>query len=418
MPIELRYRTYFAYLDVPADVRRVIGRRVFRQTLKTDSRSVAERREPPIVAQWRATIATARKEPNANDAKFWRDRLRAAKTEEQRARVLDQIEATAWDIGVLNVDTVGDPPSGDPTAQAFYADATGVPTLEHLAEWQATCRTTAKTKDMARADIQRFAATFPLIRDVTRTEVRRWVTTMMHDGELKPKTMQRGLSSLRGYWRYLQGEGIVPEEEEPFAKLEVARQAKRSAPQSRRRAFEPADVVKLVAGAVARDDRQLANLITLAMWSGCRIEELCALRVADVLTDNSFRVVAAKTDAGVRVVPIHAELAPTLARLIAASDGGYVLSGLTFNKYGDRSNAIGKRFGRLKADLGHGSQLVFHSIRRTVVTILENAGVSENVVADICGHEKPRITYGLYSGGTTLEVKRAALAKLAYPATP
>jgi len=30
---------------------------------------------------------------------------------------------------------------------------------------------------------------------------------------------------------------------------------------------------------------------------------------------------------------------------------GYVLSGLTTNKYGDRSNAIGKRFGRLKRDL-------------------------------------------------------------------
>ena len=39
MPIELRHRTYFAYLDVPADVRKRIGRRVYRQTLQTDSRS-------------------------------------------------------------------------------------------------------------------------------------------------------------------------------------------------------------------------------------------------------------------------------------------------------------------------------------------------------------------------------------------
>jgi hypothetical protein len=41
--------------------------------------------------------------------------------------------------------------------------------------------------------------------------------------------------------------------------------------------------------------------------------------------------------------------------------------------------------------------------------MLENKGVGENVAADIVGHEKPRITYGLYSGGTTLDVMREAL---------
>lgn len=105
-----------------------------------------------------------------------------------------------------------------------------------------------------------------------------------------------------------------------------------------------------------------------------------------------------------------------MARLIEGSKDGYVLSGLSRNKYGDRSNAIGKRFGHLRTAAGFGPQFVFHSIRKTVVTILENAGASENVVADIVGHEKPRITYGLYSGGATLEVKRAALALLTYPA--
>ena len=39
----------------------------------------------------------------------------------------------------------------------------------------------------------------------------------------------------------------------------------------------------------------------------------------------------------------------------------------------------------------------------------------ENVVADIVGHEKPTMTYGLYSGGVSLAVKAAALAKLSYP---
>jgi len=49
-----------------------------------------------------------------------------------------------------------------------------------------------------------------------------------------------------------------------------------------------------------------------------------------------------------------------------------------------------------------------------LVTLLENQGVGENVAADIVGHEKPRITYGLYSGGTTLEVMREAIEKISF----
>jgi len=46
--------------------------------------------------------------------------------------------------------------------------------------------------------------------------------------------------------------------------------------------------------------------------------------------------------------------------------------------------------------------------------MLENVGVGENLAADIVGHEKPRITYGLYSGGASLEVMREAIKKITY----
>ena len=87
---------------------------------------------------------------------------------------------------------------------------------------------------------------------------------------------------------------------------------------------------------------------------------------------------------------------------------------LTAVKDGRCSNGARKRFRRLKEDLDFGHQHVFHSIRKTVVTILENAGVPENVVADIVGHEKATMTYGLYSGGVGLEVKMKAISKLKY----
>jgi hypothetical protein len=49
------------------------------------------------------------------------------------------------------------------------------------------------------------------------------------------------------------------------------------------------------------------------------------------------------------------------------------------------------------------------------VTLLEDAGVPENLAADIVGHEKPRITYGLYSDGASLKTKADAVARVKYP---
>jgi integrase len=173
-------------------------------------------------------------------------------------------------------------------------------------------------------------------------------------------------------------------------------------------------VVTLLRAAIDRKDGQLADLIRLGMWTGARIEELCALRVENVKGDH-FDIEDAKTKAGWRKVPVHRKLKATIKRLVKASADGFVLSGLTANKYGDRSNAIGKRFGRLKAAHGFGDHHVFHSIRRTVATLLENAGVPENVAADIIGHDKPTMTYGLYSDGASMATKRAALERIGYP---
>ena len=51
-----------------------------------------------------------------------------------------------------------------------------------------------------------------------------------------------------------------------------------------------------------------------------------------------------------------------------------------------------KRFG-LKKRLGFGSTKVFHSIRKTVITQLEQAGVPESVTADIVGYEKKTMIF-------------------------
>ncbi|MGE0737518.1 MAG: hypothetical protein AB7P50_22495 [Alphaproteobacteria bacterium] len=57
---------------------------------------------------------------------------------------------------------------------------------------------------MQRADAKRFAAKCATVQDVSKEDVQWWTTAaLIHDG-LTPERVQRIVSALRGYWRYLQ----------------------------------------------------------------------------------------------------------------------------------------------------------------------------------------------------------------------
>jgi hypothetical protein len=147
-----------------------------------------------------------------NDPKFWRDALRRAKTEEQRQVILRQIDFEAWDIGAINVGQIGQQPSSDPEAQRFYAEAIGaiVSTTEYLDEWLSSSQVKDKTARMRRVTVGRLGAKFSNLQDISRKEVRRWVTELV--AELKPTTVQRMMSDCRTYWAYLATIEVVPEE--------------------------------------------------------------------------------------------------------------------------------------------------------------------------------------------------------------
>ena len=180
----------------------------------------------------------------------------------------------------------------------------------------------------------------------------------------------------------------------------------------RRKGFTVADYRKLKA-AVPDSDPVLLDLTTLGAYTGCRIEELCSLKLKSV-TDDRIEIEDAKTEAGWRTIPIHSHIRQLVARLRDTSTDDYLLSGLTFNKYGDRSNAISKRFGRLKSKSGYGSDFVFHSFRKGVATQLETSGVPENITARLLGHDLNTMSYGLYSGGVSFEVLSEAIEHLSW----
>ncbi len=177
-----------------------------------------------------------------------------------------------------------------------------------------------------------------------------------------------------------------------------------------REAFSVAEVLALTQKA---GDGPLRDLIILGAMTGGRIEELCKATVADLREDGKALRLASKTTAGHRIVPLVGAAERLVARLARAPQGpeGYLIHSTADNQYGERSVPLGKRFGRLKASQGHGPALVFHSLRKTVASLLRDAGCPEPIAAGMLGHEITTMSYGLYATTVDLEVARTWLAK-------
>lgn len=415
--VELRHNTYFAVLYVPKDVRHIIGKTKFSRSTETGDLALAERRAAPYITGWKAQISRARNEPQDPIIAEAQDLFYNLKTTNSPYLVQHVIEERTSEIAQ--------------DSDSFYAEefkkvATGKESVLStlLDEWKANelaKGSKQKTIDQMVRDVKTLTDTFHVASSLTPEYTTAWLLTLGEEEEYSASSITRIVWACRNFFRYLQSIGEVPKDKlNPFNVPEEYKKSKKSKKNSKNRTeswvpFTAEEVVSIYREALKNGDQQLADLIEVGAYTGARIEELCSLKCKAVhLSKNYFNVYDSKTEAGIRSVPIHSKIRNLVKRLVEESQDGYLFSGLTFNKYGARSNAIGKKFGRLKTAMKFTKLHVFHSVRKTLTTQLENAGISENVAADIVGHEKPRITYGLYSGGASIEVKREAIEKVTY----
>jgi integrase len=417
MNLELRNRVWYATLLVPLDVREALGKVRFKLSLSTSNRREASERAAPIIAKWRAQIRQARGFTNAvsNEALRWKMALAQSPDEDTRE---------SWELALSNIVERKEEEQGFEAAKDFSDIATGAttPTNQYYDAWKNSINLAPKTKHQMTADVSLLVSKFPSLEGITQNSVRRWIDELEAQGK-GPSSINRILSFCRNYWRYLQRYDAVSKDAAPFTGVTTPVSKKKKKKDTNLPYRDPADVVSLWEaartkrvghGLKAPFDTQLADLIKLGAYTGARIEELCSLKVANV-TEDTIIIEDAKTTSGWRTVPIHSQILDLVKGLKKESKDGYLLTGLTFNMFEDRANAIGKRFGRLKTTLGWTRAHTFHSFRSTVATQLEDAKVPEGIAADIIGHDKPSMTYGLYSGGASIETKRAALEKVCYP---
>ena len=182
-----------------------------------------------------------------------------------------------------------------------------------------------------------------------------------------------------------------------------------------REIYSRADALKLHQAALDNDDKPLAGLIACGWFTGARIEELCLLNKDSVITVDGikcFDFPRSKSKASKRVVPIHPSLLATVDRLREGSTDSFLILAESADKYGKRSHAISKAFGRLRTAAGFSKLHVFHSFRHTVVTELIRSDVPDALAKELVGHETGSVTHDVYSKGASTTQKLAAISKL------
>ena len=404
--LQKRRRRWYAVLEIPQAVRARFGKTRFVASLETESLTVAERRVLPIIAEWKKAIDLAKHGHSdlASEIEQWRN----YKVSYKKAGLSDA------EIADIMLDVASDLHPDQSQASNVYEVLTGSKLLlvEHLEGFIATQTLEPKSIDMKRTDILRFIEKFTFAQDVTKRAVMLWVEEeLVGHQKLALTSCRRIISNIRSYWSYLERYKEL-ELADPFLGVVPAASKKKTKQEIRdkRKAFSVADYQRLLTS-VKNQDQDLGDLIRLGAYTGCRIEELCGLKMENVLADR-LKIEDSKTEAGWREVPIHPHIQKLVERLAAGRKDGYFLAGLTSNKYGDKSNAIGKRFGRLKTKCGYGRDYVFHSLRKGVATQLEGAQVPENHVARLLGHKLNTMSYGLYSGGLPIEILKEAVSHL------
>ena len=417
MNIEERKGLWFAVVMIPKDLRQTLGLVKFIQSLKTHNKQEAQFRALPLISRWKAEIKKARGNTSAvsDEALMWkRDIDNATDGDEHNHGTKDVIvEALIERAEVLAITR------GSAKAAEFFGTAMGqrTPLRPLYDEWKAQLGLAPKTIDQMSRDVDKMVNHFKALEALTPRSVKLWVDGLALEGSTH-SSLDRNLKACKSLWKYLRRSSVVElDRADPFVNVMSLITEKVSKNKQGRVAFEPASIAKIYQAALEIKDQPLADTIALGAYTGARINELACLKVTDVTESGSIKITSSKTKAGVREIPIHPALVDVVRRLCRDSNSGYLIPSESANQYGNRGDPLSKRFGRLKNSMGFtkGSE-VFHSIRKTIITLMENAGVAEGVAADIVGHEKQTMTYGLYSTGSMLEIKREALSKATYPA--
>jgi integrase len=405
--IERRRRGLYAVVEVPLGLRQQVGRKRLRKTLATSDMAVARTRLIPILHDLNAIVEAAK-----------------SRTQNRTADPADQTRVAEPEGAAPGCDR-----RRQAAGEARVEQAADAPIDAHVSQWLADAVCTARTRaDHWRAVRKLKHWGMSTIGAVDRHAAGAFIAWMRtgHSAQWTGdcRTVRKYLSSLSGYWKWMQIKGLVahnPWLEQPLARMP----ALGTAAEIRERAFTDAEICQLINGPA---DIIMADLMRIGALTGARLEAIISLRVKDCIEGN-FRLRANRNEARARLVPIHSGLLPIVKRRAQ----GKRLDAFLFEELAaptarpttdpsrEWSTAVGKRFGRyLRAQklaiqiAGRRRSLVnFESFRRWFIAKALRAGQSEDVIAAVIGYK--RRGFAAYCAGAELDQLRACVEQVVLP---
>jgi len=145
-----------------------------------------------------------------------------------------------------------------------------------------------------------------------------------------------------------------------------------------------------------KDSSEYFTVILMLIYTGVRISELLDLKKENVnLEERWFDVIASKTEAGVRKVPIAKKMMPYFEYWMTKNDCEYLLSTPEGNHFEYR-NYYDSYWKPFVDQMGMGDHRP-HDTRHTCVTLLTAAGVDDKIIKKIVGHKGQGVTEIVYT---------------------
>ena len=381
---------YRAEIKVPSELRPVIGKSKLTKSLKTRDKRRAVIEAGPILDGFYRQLELARTAPDQYV------KLIAQKNLQGRSQAPDQ-----WGYTQAEADTEGWLDSLPEAERKRYEPIAhkGVPYSSFVDAFIDSYANLKTAKD-ARRSVLEMAEWAKTLDEVGPSAVRKWKQAEAQKSNSRASgTLSKVLTFNAEYFAYLQDQELISDElANPFKGVKLKDFTSKESYQ----ALTLEEILTIRDAAAKAGDSELVEFIDIARHTGMRIAEIASATVVSVEGVECWKVKAdAKTKASSgRLVPVAS-----------------AISGLTSGQpeRAGRHDAVSKRFGRLKRVVledGASRTKVFHSIRKYVATTLEREGVPEGITADLLGHEKQTMTYGVYSSGSSIEQLVGAVKKL------
>ena len=438
--MQRRREGWYVIVEAPAALRERLGKRRFVRSLQTRDAAVARARRWKELASIKGEIEAARSDPAGasvtTEAMAWREAMEAARKGDSRAATGTEGDPEGFIRDLVTERAAELAATDGGKAATFFGLATGTATLlQHnlepwLAEGGRRGQFTERTKDDHRRALKDLADWMTAeglpatVEAVSRRVAGRYLSSHLLQSGRAAKTVSKAVSSLASYWTWLTQRGFVDgDHRSPWSGQAPAHTRPAEGSEGRERAFTQAEAAALLAHCA--DDLLMTDFLRVAFLTGMRREEIARLTVSDVQA-GVFVVQRGKTAAARRRVPVH----PDLTAIVAARCAGKAATDHLFHdlpgaasKRGERADALGKRFTRLRRSAGvqdgegRRSLVNLHSARRFFVTEAVNAGQPPHVVSRVVGHTEGRrgMTLGRYWSGGDDAALRAVVEAVRLP---